>query len=69
MITKHNGNLEGKAPDVPEAIGNTSQKSHTSRMEEEKFARRTRSWNDHLPVVGSRCKDPEAKEYMASLLL
>lgn len=35
---------------------------------EEKFARRTRRWNEHLQiVVSSRRKDPEAKECMACL--
>ena len=33
-------------------------------MEEEEFAKRTRRLNEHLQIVGSRCKDPEAKEHM-----
>ena len=44
--------------------GKSSQESHTYRMEEEEFAKRTRRLNEHLQIVGSRCKDPEAKEHM-----
>lgn len=29
VITKHNRNPEGEAPDVPEAMGKASQKNHT----------------------------------------
>lgn len=36
----------------------------TYKMEEEEFARRTGRWNEHLQVVDSRCRDPEAEERM-----
>lgn len=41
--------------------GRALQESHAYRMEEEEFAKSSGRCNEHLQVVGNRCKDPEAR--------
>lgn len=66
VSSRHNGNLEGTALDVPEAI-----RGSLRRVALREWRRRGlpegRRWNEHLQIVVSRCKDLEAKGVVCGL--